>query len=84
MMNAFVDGRTWESEVGKIGSTETLTKDDIVAWAQEILHARNYAVVYKHSGPDPSVKRISAPKITPIVTNRDKQSAFLQEIAKRP
>ncbi len=81
MMNTFVEGRSWASEVQKIENTHALTKADIVAWAQKYLTDANYAVVYKHSGPDPSVKRISAPKITPIVTNRDKQSAFLQEIA---
>ena len=81
MMNSFVDGRSWASEVAKIKRTERLTKADIVAWAQEYLKPENYAVVYKYCGPDPSVKRISAPRITPIATNRDKQSAFLQEIA---
>ena len=81
MMNAFVDGRTWQSEVDKIKLTQALTKEDIVNWARQNLVPETFAVVYKHTGPDPSVKRISAPKITPIVTNRDKQSSFLQEIA---
>ena len=81
MMNTFVDGRSWQSEVEKVQLTQALTKDDIVAWAQQNLVPETFALVYKHTGPDPSVKRISAPKITPIVTNRDKQSAFLQEIA---
>ena len=84
MMNSFVDGRDWASTVAKIKNTEALTKDQMVAWARENLVPETYAVVYKHSGPDPSVKRISAPQITPIVTNRDKQSAFLQEIAEAP
>ena len=84
MMNSFVDGHDWAFTVAKMKNTEALTKDQMVAWAQKNLVPENYAVVYKHSGPDPSVKRISAPKITPIVTNRDKQSAFLQEIANAP
>ena len=84
MMNSFVDGRDWASSVAKIKNTDAITKDQMVAWAQQNLVPETYAVVYKHSGPDPSVKRISAPKITPIVTNRDKQSAFLQEIASAP
>ncbi len=84
MMNSFVDGRDWASSVAKIKNTDAITKDQMVAWAQQNLVPETYAVVYKHSGPDPSVKRISAPKITPIVTNRDKQSAFLQEIANAP
>jgi predicted Zn-dependent peptidase len=84
MMNSFVEGRDWASTVAKIKNTDALTKDQMVAWARQNLVPETYAVVYKHSGPDPSVKRISAPKITPIVTNRDKQSAFLQEIANTP
>ena len=84
MLNSFVDGLSWEAHLAKIRKTEALTKEDIVAWAQKNLKPENYAVVYKHNGPDPSVKRIDAPKITPIVTNRDKQSAFLQEIANTP
>ena len=82
MLNSFVDGLGWDAQVAKIHKTEALTKEQLVAWAQAHLQPANYAVVYKHTGPDPSVKRISAPKITPIVTNRDKQSAFLQEIAR--
>ena len=81
MTNVFVEGRTWQSEVDKVKATQALTKEDIVAWARENLVPETFAVVYKHFGPDPDIKRISAPKITPIVTNRDKQSAFLQEIA---
>ena len=81
MTNVFVEGRTWQSEVDKVKATQALTKEDIVAWARENLVPETFAVVYKHFGPDPDVKRISAPKITPIVTNRDKQSAFLKEIA---
>lgn len=84
MLNSFVDGLSWEAHLAKIKKTEALSKEEIVAWAQENLKPENYAVVYKHNGPDPSVKRIDAPKITPIVTNRDKQSAFLQEITNTP
>ena len=84
MLNSFVDGITWDAQVAKIKKTEALTKEELVAWAQANLKPENYAVVYKRYGPDPSVKRISAPKITPIVTNRDKQSLFLQEITNTP
>ena len=84
MLNSFVDGITWDAQVAKIRKTESLTKEELVAWAQANLKPENYAVVYKRYGPDPSVKRISAPKITPIVTNRDKQSLFMQEITGTP
>ena len=84
MLNSFVDGISWDAQVAKIKKTETLSKEELVAWAQANLKPENYAVVYKRHGADPTVKRISAPKITPIVTNRDKQSLFLQEITNTP
>ena len=80
-VDSFVNGTTWESEVKKMDRIAALTKEDIVKWANEYLGADNYAIVYKHNGVNPNEKKIEAPKITPIVTNRDKQSAFLQEIA---
>ena len=60
---------------------ERITKEDVVAWARKYLGANDYAIVYKHIGEDLSIKKIEAPRITPIVTNRDKQSAFLARIA---
>ena len=80
-VDSFINGTTWASEVEKPNRVAALTKDDIVKWANEYLGADNYAIVYKHNGVNPNEKKIEAPKITPIVTNRDKQSAFLQEIA---
>ncbi len=80
-VDSFINGTSWESEVSRPERIAALTKEDIVAWAQKYLGPENYAVVYKHNGTNPFEKKIEAPKITPIVTNRDKQSAFLQEIA---
>ncbi len=49
-------------------------------WANQYLGEKSYAIVYKREGEDRNVQKIAAPKITPIVTNRDMQSAFLTEI----
>ena len=80
-VDAFVSGVSWEETVSRPGRIAAITKQDVVDWANRYLAPDQYAVVYKHIGEDPSIKKIDAPKITPIVTNRDKQSAFLQEIA---
>ena len=61
---------------------EKITKEDVVAWANKYLPENGYAIVYKREGVDKSQQKIAAPKITPIVTNRDKQSAFIAEIQK--
>ncbi len=51
-----------------------------MAWANKYLGENSYAIVYKKTGEDKNIKKISAPKITPIESNRDAQSAFLAEI----
>ena len=79
-VNAFINGVSWKDAAAEIKRYEAVTKDDIVAWANEFLKDNNYAVVYKRQGEDTSVQKISAPKITPIVTNRNAQSEFLREI----
>ncbi len=80
-VDAFIDDVPWEVASGKLARMEKVTKADVVAWAQKYLGENSYCVVYKRLGEDKDVKKIDAPKITPILTNRDKQSAFLQEIA---
>lgn len=79
-VSAFVDGREWADVVADVERMAAVTKADIVAWAEQTLRNENYAIVYKRQGVDPNEQKISKPAITPIVTNRDKQSAFLQEV----
>ena len=79
-VNAFINGVDWKDAAVELDRYAAVTKDDIVAWANEFLPENGYAVVYKRTGVDNTVQKIAAPKITPIVTNRDKQSAFLAEI----
>ena len=79
-VEAFVNGEEWANVVGTVDRLSKITKEQVVKWAAEKLGAENYAVVYKRQGIDPNEQKISKPQITPIVTNRDKQSAFLTEI----
>ena len=79
-VDAFINGIDWKDAAREIERYEAVTKEDVVAWAGEFLKSNNYAVIYKRQGVDNTVQKISAPKITPIVTNRDAQSDFLQEI----
>ena len=79
-VDAFVNGEEWANVVGRVDRLSKITKEQVVAWANEKLGAENYAVVYKRQGKDPNEQKIAKPAITPIVTNRDKQSAFLVEI----
>ncbi|MCR5351701.1 MAG: insulinase family protein [Bacteroidales bacterium] len=83
-VNAFIDGIPWKDACKDLERLSAVTKEDVVAFANEYLAENAYVVVYKRQGEDDSVQKISAPKITPIVTNRDKASAFLTEIQQAP
>ncbi len=77
---SFINGQDWKDNVQQIDRLEKITKQQIVDWANDYLGAESYAVAFKRIGEDKSIQKIAAPKITPIETNRDKQSAFLQEV----
>ena len=76
-VNSFVAGHEWKDDVHLLDRFAKLTKQDIVDWANEYLDENSYVLVYKRVGPNPKNEKIDAPEITPIVTNRDKQSDFL-------
>lgn len=61
------------TKLDRIGS---ITKEQLVAWANEKLGTENYGIIYKRQGEDPSVQKIAKPALTPIQMNRDTQSAF--------
>ena len=79
-VTAFINGIPWADACKSIERMEAVTKEDVVAFANEYLGENAYAVVYKRQGEDKTVQKVSAPKITPIVTNRDQVSDFLTEI----
>ena len=81
MVNSFIKRSDWADEVHELDRLEKVTKADVVEWANKYLADNSYVVVYKHQGVNPKNNKIIAPAITPIATNRDKQSAFLTEIA---
>ena len=79
-VNAFIDGIDWKDAASEIDRLSKVTKEDVVAFANEYLADNACAIIYKRQGEDNTVQKISAPKITPIVTNRDKQSEFLTAV----
>ena len=79
-VSAFISGVDWKDAAKAIDRVSAVTKEDVVAFANEYLGENAYLVVNKRQGEDTTVQRVSAPKITPIVTNRDKVSDFLNEV----
>ena len=82
-VQSFVNGSNWTDEVTALDRMSQLTKEDIVAFANQYLKDDNYAVIYKRQGKDPNEKKIDKPQITPIAMNRDTASAFLKNLQAR-
>ena len=78
-MNSFINGVSWEQSVGKMQRVAGMTKQQIVDFANRFFKS-GYATVFKKQGVDSLQKKIDKPAITPIPTNRDLVSRFVQDI----
>ena len=76
---SFINGIEWKDCVERINRISSLTKEDIVDFAQKHF-TNNYVTVFKRQGDDPNIKKIDKPEITAIPANRDKMSAFVKEM----
>ena len=68
-VNSFIDGEDWKTVVTMLDRMAKVTKQDIVDWANKYLTPEGYVAIYKRTGEDKNIQKISAPEITPIVTN---------------
>jgi predicted Zn-dependent peptidase len=80
IVDAFVNGETWEDAVKDFERINTITKADIVAVANKYFKDNNYLVLNKLQGKDENELKIAKPQLTPIATNRDVQSQFVLDI----
>lgn len=79
MVDAFINGKSWESMVNRIKRLEGIKKADVIAFANRYFN-NNDVTVYKRQGEDKTQKKIDKPAITAIPANRDYASNFLNEI----
>ena len=78
-VQSFINGTSWEQEVGALERVEGMTKEQIVSFARQHF-GDNYVAIYKRQGVDTTQKKIDKPQITPIPTNREQVSDFVKEI----
>lgn len=79
-VDSFINGHEWKDDANRIDRLSKVSKQQVVDWCNEFLGPDSYVVAYKKVGVDKAVEKISAPKITPIETNRDKRGALLAEV----
>ena len=78
-VSTFINEVPWIQQVGYLDRVSNMTKEQIVAFANKHF-SDNYVVVYKRQGVDENQKKIEKPAITPIPTNRDLVSDFVNEV----
>jgi predicted Zn-dependent peptidase len=79
-LDAFINEIPWEESVSEIDAMAKLTKQDVVAFANDFFKD-NYVTVYKRTGENKDKVEVEKPTITPVKINRDSQSDFAREIA---
>ncbi len=78
-VSSFIYDIPWSSFVSELDNISKVTKEDVIAVANKYL-GNGYVELHKEQGKAPQTATISKPAITPILTNRDSKSDFLNQI----
>ncbi|MEC5395269.1 M16 family metallopeptidase [Bergeyella sp. RCAD1439] len=79
LYDVFIKERTWAQELAELDDYATITKEEVMAFAQRFF-GDNYAVVYKEQGENERLIRVENPGITPVKINREARSVFFEEL----
>lgn len=79
----FAEGTRWEDYLSFNDKLTKITKQQIVAFANEH-YKDNYVVVYKRAGNDTAVMKVEKPELTPIDLKRENVSEFCKNIEAQP
>ena len=77
-------GNKWNTEVAYIEEMSSISKKELVNFANKLFTDNNYVVLYKRKGEDKSIVKVEKPPITPVETNAGKVSPFVKEITSTP
>jgi predicted Zn-dependent peptidase len=70
-------------QIHQLDRLAKITKEEMMDFAKKNF-ADNYVLVYKRTGTPENVKKVVKPQITPVMMNRDDESAFLKKIRTEP
>lgn len=82
-VSAFVMDMKWQDYVSRTNKLESITKEDIVRFANRNF-LNNYVAVNKKTGEDPNTQKVVKPEITPVDVNREAKSEFLTKLLNTP
>jgi len=79
MLNAEIEGIPYAREVERIERLSRINKQQIIDFVRT-WYGDNYVIVYKKTGTDDKIVKVVKPPITPVATNRDRQSDFVARV----
>lgn len=82
-VSSFITGTPWPDAVNTINRLGKISKQEVIDFAKKNF-SDNYVVVYKRTGEDKNVQKVTKPAITPVEVNRDDQSPFVKNIMAMP
>lgn len=80
MVDAFILNLPWKYMVDEMDYMQTISIQDIQAWAIQFLKKENSVIVFKNKGVDSSIIKVKKPAITAVSLNRDTTSNFYNEV----
>ncbi|TNE81753.1 MAG: insulinase family protein [Bacteroidetes bacterium] len=78
IVDAFILGYSWKDYQTVLNGYKSVTKEDIVKFANTYFTDESLMVVYKREGTDTSIQKIEKPKITPVELNKESESMWLK------
>lgn len=78
--DVFVTEIPYSDYVNETDRLAKITKQDVVDFANKNFTENNYVAIYKLTGEDKNVTKVTKPTITPVVMNRNAESDFLRDI----
>ncbi len=80
LLDGFIKEVNWKDELSFYEEVKNYTKSDIISFANKWF-GNNYVVVYKKTGKDSSVIKVTKPPIHEVEVNRNAQSDFVKQIS---
>ncbi len=76
---SFMYDKPWNEYITFTDKLSKISKQDVMDFAKKY-YGNNYVAVYKRKGVDTTVVKVTKPKITPVVLNKEDHSTFSQSI----
>lgn len=81
-LDAFTRNERWSNRLMFIHDLQKITKAQLMDFARKF-YKENYVILYKQKGPSKNIVKVENPRITPILLNQDKSSAYAEAFKMR-